>query len=233
MRILAIDTSGMAASAAVMNDDNLIGEWFIHHKKTHSQTLMPIIDQLLKAVELHPADIDLFAVSIGPGSFTGLRIGTAVIKGMAQALDKPVIGVPTLDGLAYNLPLYQGIICPIIDARRNNVYTSIYRFEESALVRQEDYLILEVDKLLEIVNAQKGTPVFLGDGVLKYRDYIIKGVEGRADFAPGNLLLQRASSIAMAALERVKRDGPQTFAELTPMYLRPSQAEREYKRCKR
>lgn len=128
MKVLALDTSSIVASVAVMNDGILLGEYTLNHNKTHSQKLVPIIQQLLSDLELEPFDIDLFAVSKGPGSFTGLRIAITTAKAMAYALDKPIIGVPTLDILAHNISFCQHLICPIMDARNNRVYTALYKW---------------------------------------------------------------------------------------------------------
>lgn len=128
MKIVAIDSSGLVASVAVTEDDNLIAEYTTNYKKTHSQTLLPMLDEVKKMIELDLSTLDAIAVSAGPGSFTGLRIGSATAKGLGLALNKPLIGVPTVDALAMNLYGTDQIICPLMDARRSQVYTGIYRF---------------------------------------------------------------------------------------------------------
>ena len=133
MKILAIDSSGIVASAAVVENDNLLGEYTINHKKTHSQTLLPMIDEVVRMLELDLHTIDAIAVAGGPGSFTGLRIGSATAKGLGFALDKPLIQIPTVDGLAYNLAGSSALVCPLMDARRNQVYTGLYRFWNNVL----------------------------------------------------------------------------------------------------
>ncbi|MBP5733988.1 MAG: tRNA (adenosine(37)-N6)-threonylcarbamoyltransferase complex dimerization subunit type 1 TsaB, partial [Lachnospiraceae bacterium] len=130
MKILGIDSSGLVASVAVTNDGVLLGEYTTNYKKTHSQTLLPMLDELKKMIELDLSTLDAIAISAGPGSFTGLRIGSATAKGLGLALDKPLIEVPTLEGLAYNLCGSNALVCPIMDARRNQVYTAVYEFEE-------------------------------------------------------------------------------------------------------
>lgn len=132
MKILAIDSSGLVASVAVTEDDNLIAEYTTNYKKTHSQTLLPMLDEVKKMIELDLNTIDAIAVSAGPGSFTGLRIGSATAKGLGLALNKPLIGVPTVDALAMNLYGTDQIICPLMDARRSQVYTGIYRFVQES-----------------------------------------------------------------------------------------------------
>ena len=131
MRILALDSSGLVASVAVVEDDQLIAEYTVNYKKTHSQTLLPMLDEIVKMTELDLDTIDAIAVSGGPGSFTGLRIGSATAKGLGLALKKPLIHIPTLEGLAYNLCGSADIVCPIMDARRGQVYTGIYEFDEN------------------------------------------------------------------------------------------------------
>ena len=128
MKILALDSSGLTASVAVIEDENLMGEYTMNYKKTHSQTLLPMLDELAKMIELDLQSIDAIAVAGGPGSFTGLRIGSATAKGLGLALDKPIIHVPTVDGLAYNLWGHQNLVCPLMDARRNQTYTGLYEF---------------------------------------------------------------------------------------------------------
>ena len=128
MKILGIDSSGIVASAALIDEERLIAEYTVNNKKTHSETLLPMIASLLEASGTDINDVDAIAIAAGPGSFTGLRIGAATAKGLAMAIDKPVIPVPTCEGLAYNLYGNSGLVCPVMDARRNQVYTGIYSF---------------------------------------------------------------------------------------------------------
>ena len=133
MKILGLDSSGIVASVAIVEDDALIAEYTVNYKKTHSQTLLPMLDEIAKMTELDLNSIDAIAVAAGPGSFTGLRIGSATAKGLGLALKKPLIAIPTVEGLAYNLYDIPGLICPIMDARRKQVYTGFYRFEGSEM----------------------------------------------------------------------------------------------------
>ena len=167
IKILAIDSSGLVASAAVVCGDELIAEYTINYQKTHSQTLLPMLDEIKKMVELDLESIDAIAVAAGPGSFTGLRIGSATAKGLGLALNKPLIGVPTVDGLAYNLYGTEKLICPIMDARRSQVYTGIYTFE-----REEDKFALKVikeqcaipmEEMISELNEIGREVIFLGD----------------------------------------------------------------------
>lgn len=228
MKILAIDTSSMVASAAVVDDDKLVAEYIINHKKTHSEQLMPIIEQVLQGCGTSIGEIDAVAVASGPGSFTGLRIGAATAKGLAHACGIKIIGVPTLDGLAFNLPYCQGIICPIMDARRNQVYTALYKWDQGSFYKLKPYCAMAISELLEDLRIRGERVVFLGDGVPVHRD-IIKNVLGdRAEFAPRNAGRQRASSIAELAMEALRRGEGQSGDAFVPFYLRKSQAEREY-----
>ena len=234
MKILSLDTSGTVASVAILDENVILGEYNINHNKTHSQKLMPMVNDLLNNLELKPADIDIFSVSVGPGSFTGLRIGIATVKGMAQALNKPVIGIPTLDGLAFNLAGYSGNICPIIDARNDNIYIALYTFNKYDLTlnMHVDYKALHIDELLNILS-NKEPIIFLGDGVLKHKEYLKEKLGTVASFAPSHNLLQRASSVGMAAFTKAKSGQLESYIDVLPLYLRASQAERLFKEnCK-
>ena len=139
MRILALDSSGMVASVAVVEEEHVLAEYTLNYKKTHSQTLLPMLDEIAKQIELDLDTIDAIAVAAGPGSFTGLRIGSATAKGLGLALDKPIIPVPTVDGLAYNLYGVECLVCPLMDARRNQVYTGLYTFEGDKMINIMPY----------------------------------------------------------------------------------------------
>ena len=156
MKILALDSSGIVASVAVVEDDTLLAEYTVNYKKTHSQTLLPMLDEIVKMTELELESVDAIAVAAGPGSFTGLRIGSATAKGLGLALKKPLVAVPTVDALAYNLYDAQGLICPIMDARRKQVYTGIYRFEEHQLMTLKEQWAAPIEELLEELNALVG-----------------------------------------------------------------------------
>ena len=227
MKILAIDSSGIVASAAVAQDDNLLGEYTINHKKTHSQTLLPMIDEVVRMLELDLHTIDAIAVAAGPGSFTGLRIGCATAKGMGLALEKPLIQIPTVDGLAYNLAGSGVSVCPLMDARRSQVYTGIYEFEQEELKALESQTAVSVQELTEKVNGLGREIIFLGDGVPVYRDILCENLKVPYHFAPAHMNKQRAGAVAALGL-RYLADGRTVHArEHRPDYLRMSQAERE------
>ena len=158
MKILGLDSSGIVASVAIVEDENLIAEYTVNYKKTHSQTLLPMLDELVKMTELDLDTIDAIAVAAGPGSFTGLRIGSATAKGLGLALKKPLVEIPTVDALAYNLYDSRALICPIMDARRSQVYTGIYRFQEHKLVTVEAQMAVPMAEMIEKLNARGSIP---------------------------------------------------------------------------
>lgn len=220
MNILAIDTSALTATAAILADVVLLGEISITTKLTHSQTIMPMIDELLKRVSLDISDIDLFACSEGPGSFTGLRIGIGTIKGLAYGLDKPVCGVSTLEALAHNIAFTPYTVSPIMDARRGQVYNALYKWQGESLFCTEEPRALSIEELCAEITEKT---VFVGDGVKVHRDKIKELLGDNALFAPPQHLLQRASSVAFAAQGKKSISA----AELSAVYLRKPQAERE------
>lgn len=227
MKILALDSSGIVASVAVVEDDTLLAEYTVNYKKTHSQTLLPMLDEVVKMTELDLGTIDAIAVAAGPGSFTGLRIGSATAKGLGLALDKPLVAVPTVEALAYNLYDVRGLVCPIMDARRSQVYTGIYRFEKHALTVVEEQMAVAVTELLDKLN-ELGEPVtFLGDGVPVFRDVIARTLKVSYSFAPAHVNKQRAAAVAALGMVYYKEGRVETAADHAPDYLRVSQAERE------
>lgn len=224
MKVLAIDTSSNAASVALMEDDILLGEFVLNHKKTHSQEIMPMIDEVLRRCECKVSDIDLFAAAKGPGSFTGLRIGIATVKGLAHSVNKPVIGIGTLEGLAHNLPFSEHTIVPIMDARRSQVYTGAYLWSDGELLEIGEPEAMSIEECVESCGNFLET-VFLGDGVPVYKEFIKEKLGDKAIFAPASCNMQKASSIAALALK--KAENCESYYGLEPLYLRKSQAERE------
>lgn len=227
MKILALDSSGLVASVAVVEDNQLLAEYTVNYKKTHSQTLLPMLDEIAKMIELDLETIDAIAVAAGPGSFTGLRIGSATAKGLGLALKKPLIPVPTVDALAYNLYDSTGVICPMMDARRKQVYTGIYRFADHELVTVSRQKAIAVEELIRELNALGEAVIFLGDGVTVYQEMLKENMQVPYSFAPAHLNKQRAGAVGALA-EKYYREGKTvTAAEHQPEYLRVSQAERE------
>lgn len=239
MKILAIDSSGQTASVAVWEDDLTLAEFSIHAKKTHSQTLLPMLEAVREKIELDMETIDAIAVTSGPGSFTGLRIGSATAKGFGFALNKPIVPVPTLEGLAYNLYGTDRIVCPLMDARRSQTYTGLYKFTADGANGYDMIVIKEqcavaIEEILGICNEQVskengGGVVFLGDGVPVFREEIERLLTVPYSFAPAHMNRQRAAAVAALAAKYYRQGKVRTAAEYTPEYLRLSQAERERK----
>lgn len=227
MRILALDSSGLVASVAIMEEEQTIAEYTVNYKKTHSQTLLPMLDEIVKMTEMDLNTIDAIAIAGGPGSFTGLRIGSATAKGLGLALGKPLIHVPTLEGLACNLYGCSSLICPIMDARRNQVYTGVYRLNESGLQVVKEQMAIDVGVLAEQLNALGEAVTFLGDGVPVYRDQLEEKLTVPFTFAPANMNRQRAASVGLRGFQYYREGRIESAAEHQPDYLRVSQAERE------
>ena len=213
VKLLALESSGLVASAAIVEDDVLIAEYTTDFKKTHSQTLLPMVDEIVKMTETDLSTIDAVAVSAGPGSFTGLRIGAATAKGLCLALNKPIIAVPTLDALIYGAGETEKLVVPIMDARRNQVYTKI----------DGKSTAMDMHELIELLNKTGKEVLFLGDGVPVYHEQIETELKVPHTYAPAHLNRQRAASVGALAL-KLKPTDADKFA---PEYLRKSQAERE------
>ncbi|MFQ7311869.1 MAG: tRNA (adenosine(37)-N6)-threonylcarbamoyltransferase complex dimerization subunit type 1 TsaB [Sellimonas sp.] len=226
MRILAMDSSGLTASIAVVEEEQILCEYTMNYKKTHSQTLLPMLDDAVRMTGLSLDSIDAIAVAGGPGSFTGLRIGSATAKGLGLALDKPLIHIPTVDAMAYRLYGFGGLICPIMDARRNQVYTGVYRFENSFEI-VERQMAEDIVKLAELLNSYGEKVVFLGDGVPVYKEKIRESVTVPFSFAPPHLNRQSAAAVGALGLVYAKEGKLENARDHQPDYLRVSQAERE------
>lgn len=227
MKILALDSSGLVASVAVAEDDTLLGEYTVNYKKTHSQTLLPMLDEVVRMIELDLSTVDAIAIAAGPGSFTGLRIGSATAKGLGLALGKPLVAVPTTEALAYNLYGVRDWICPMMDARRSQVYTGIYRFENGRLVAYKPQAPVAVSEIAEQLNALGQEVIFLGDGVPVYQELLGSLMKVPYQFAPAHVNRQRAASVAALGMLYAREGRFETAAEHRPEYLRLSQAERE------
>lgn len=229
MRILAIDSSSLVASVAVLEDDILMAEYTINYKKTHSQTLLPMIDEVAGMIELDLHTIDAIAVSKGPGSFTGLRIGSATAKGLGLALGKPIVAVPTVDAMAYNLLGNASLVVPIMDARRNQVYTGIYEFAGNEMHILREQCAEAIEELLADLNDRGRSVVFLGDGVPVFKEKIAEMLTVPFALAPAHMNRQRAGAVGALAELYYKKGIIESAADHKPEYLRLSQAERERK----
>lgn len=227
MKILGIDSSGLVASVAIVEDNDLKGEYTVNYKKTHSQTLLPMLDEVAKMIELDLNTIDAIAVSGGPGSFTGLRIGSATAKGLGLALNKPLIHIPTVDALAYNLTGHRDMVCPLMDARRNQTYTGLYRFDGNRMQIVKPQCAVGIDEIISEINKTGEAVVFLGDGVAVFENYIKENCQVPYSFAPAHVNKQRAGAVAALGLIYYENGQTETAVEHKPDYLRLSQAERE------
>ena len=226
MKLLCVDSSSETASVTVIEDNKILTELTYNDKKQHSVILMTLIDSAIKNSGNKISDIDGFVVSKGPGSFTGLRIGMATVKALAHGSDKPYASISTLDALAYSVPEFNGIICPLFDALRDNVYTALYKKSTDGLLTIYDHDAMEISKLIEKLN-ELGEPVlFLGDDSLKFKDKLSE-VKLGVFASPFNNLV-RASSLGFIALEKFKNNNFDNLDEDAPLYIRVSQAEREY-----
>lgn len=226
MRILAIDSSSLVAGIAVVDDFNTIIEYNVNYKKTHSQTLLPMLDEVKKMLELDLETLDAIAVSAGPGSFTGLRIGATTAKGLGLALKKPLVAVPTLEGLAYNMIGTSGYVCPIMDARRNQVYTGIYQVKHELEIKK-DQCAMDIHELIEQLNEFGEQVTFLGDGVPVFMEDLKKELTVPHFLSPAHMNRQRAASYGALGLCYAKAGKTIEAAMFHPDYLRQSQAERE------
>lgn len=229
MRILAIDTTASPVSAAIVTDGFLEGEFFLNVKTTHSQTLMPIIDSLLKMTNIKLDDIDLFAVDAGPGSFTGVRIGVSTVKGITYPLSKPCAAVSTLEAMAYSMPYSNGIVCAVMDARCSQVYNALFMLDDGKIERITEDRALSIDDLKnELTYYEENNIYLVGDGA----DICYKAFADEfpmLTLAPMNIRFQHAYGTAMAAAKMHENGCLCTSDDLIPIYLRVPQAERELK----
>ena len=224
MKILSLDTSATVASVAIAEDRTPLAEYTLNAKNTHSETLLPMIEAALKALSLKPCDIDLFALSAGPGSFTGVRIGAATVKGLAFASNKPCIEVSTLEALAQNLVIKEGLICPVMNARRSQVYTALFRSDGKALTRLMPDSALSIEELDDLLLQYREAVALVGDGY----DICKQGFsKTELCYVPEAMRLQSALSVAAIALKKYESGEVSTDSALSVNYLRPSQAERE------
>lgn len=233
MKILAIDSSGLVASVAIVTEEECIAEYTVNYKKTHSQTLLPMLDAISAMIDLDGSSIDAIAVAKGPGSFTGLRIGSATAKGLAAAWKKPIIPIPTVDALAYNCYGSDKLICPLMDARRSQTYTGLYKF-----VRRNDtydmgvivpQTVVDIEQIANDINVRGEEVIFLGDGVPVFAEKLQEIMRVPYSFAPPSCNRQRAALVGTLGISYYKQGCMEKPEEHAPEYLRLSQAERERK----
>ena len=226
MKILALDTSAKVSSVSIVTEERVMAEFSVHLNFTHSQTIMPMCEQLLSCCQIPLEEIDAFAVSKGPGSFTGLRIGLSAVKGMAFSLQKPCIGVSTLDALALNGRHFEGIVCCVMDARCNQVHDALYQNRQGAFTKLTEDRALFIDELSQELKELQKPVLLIGDGAeLCYNK--LSGILPSLFLAAENNRYQRASSVGLAALEKARRGEFLSASELVPQYLRLPQAQRE------
>ena len=223
MKILAIDTSTRVGSIAVVEGPLLKAQQILNIRATHNQRLLPGIERILADAGWSLDDLDGFAVSLGPGSFTGLRIGLSVVKGLAWATGKPLATVPTLDALAANVSFVPHKICPILDARKGEIYTALYRQgAEGIPLRLTSYMAIKPEELIALVSE---TTVIIGDGLLSYGDYLKRELGNRLVLAPPHLSVIHASCVAWLAWHKLRSGESDDVSSCTPLYVRPSEAE--------
>lgn len=229
MLVLSVDSSYSTATCALIKDDKILAEINLNDKKQHSVILMRLIDSILKEYEIDINDIDAFIISRGPGSFTGLRIGMATLKGLAFASKKPLISVSTLDALAYNSISFKGIICPIMDALRDNIYTCLYKNENNNLTPLIKEQCLNINELVTILKEQTLPIIFVGDGVAKHKEFLQENIPN-SFFAPNHSNFPKASSVGELGIKKINDGVIENIDSINPIYLRKSQAEREYEK---
>ena len=223
MKIIAIDSSGLAVSAALADENGIIAEYCLNFKITHSQTLMPAIDNIISVTNFDINTLDYVAITSGPGSFTGLRIGAATAKGIAHGLGIKIIPVPTLEALAYNVFENNNIICPIMDAKRSQVYNAFYRFNNGELIEIYEQKARSIDEVIQKACDFDCKVIFLGDGVNVYKEKLV--CNDKFILASQNCCIQRAASVAAIAFKYTQK--AVNCNDFAPFYLRKSQAERE------
>jgi tRNA threonylcarbamoyladenosine biosynthesis protein TsaB len=226
MKILAVETSAVAASCCICEDGKLLAQSFQNNGLTHSRTLMPMIVGMLENTGLTVGEMDALAVAVGPGSFTGLRIGVSAVKGLAWAAEKPVCAVSTLEGMAWNLGLENGNICCAMDARRKQVYNALFRVENGQVIRETEDRAISLEELFQNEKLHTDGYVVVGDGAKLCYDYgVAQGA--KLTLAPAHLVQQSAWGVAQVALRQLERGEALNAQDLAPNYLRLSQAERE------
>ena len=228
MKILALDTSTIMTTCAVLNENQVLGEYSLNQDMSHSEKLVPMVKEVLDSLDLKIEDIDLYGVTKGPGSFTGLRIGVATVKTFAHLFDRPIVGISTLEALAFNLP-YNEIIVPMIDARRNRVYTGVYSWKGNKLETLMEPNVIEIDELLDYLNNTYNQIIVNGNGSFLYKDKISGILRDKVRFSTISHNSCQATSVGELALIKYKDGYMDNYYTLVPEYLRESQAQRELK----
>lgn len=222
MKLLAIDTSTMMGGVAILDNDVLLAESRLNVIVTHSERLLTEINHLLLRTGINISEIDIFAVAIGPGSFTGLRVGLSTVKGLIYPTQKKLVSVPTLEAFAWNLPYSSYQVCPVLDARKKEVYAAIFSWSDGNFTRIVNEQTFKIDNLLERINMPT---IFLGEGALIYKENILKKLHGKAFFAPPHLMAPSPSSVGYLGMKKALQGSFDDIAKAVPLYLRRSEAE--------
>lgn len=230
MKILGIDTSTMTASVGIIEDDQVLIDLKYDVKITYSEVLLSSIDLVLKTVELEVEKLDGFAISIGPGSFTGLRIGLSTVKGLCFASGKPLASVNSLDALASLSLFCRYPVVPLLDAKKNQVYAAIYDTSEGELKRKSGYLVVDIEELIKNISSKT---LFVGPGVKVYQRDLIQFLGDKAHFAPNEQSLPSGACVARIGLGKIISGQVENITDLEPMYLRKSEAELKFRNVKR
>ncbi len=226
MKVLGIDTSTSCGAVGLIDDGEILSDTLLNIPVTHSERLLGAIESVLREARCSIGDVDAWAISLGPGSFTGLRIGVSTVKGLAFATGKPVAGVSTLDALASQISPTSYLVCPILDARKNEVYTAFYRYGEGDILgRQSDDQALRPEDLIKRV---KERTIFLGDGVRTYRDFLLHSLPSLATFPVAPLHVPHGSMVAKLGFELLKKGEHLNVSTFSPVYIRPSEAEMKW-----
>ena len=226
MKVLGIDTSTSCGAVGLIDDGEVLSDYLLNIPVTHSERLLGAIEFVLREARCPVGDVDGWAISLGPGSFTGLRIGVSTVKGLAFATGKPVVGVTTLDVLASQVSPTSYLICPILDARKKEVYTAFYRYgEEDFLRRQSDYQALRPEDLVKKI---KERTIFIGDGVRTYRDFLLHSLYSLATFPAAPLYVSHGSMVAKLGFDLLKKGEHLNVSTFSPIYIRPSEAEMKW-----
>lgn len=229
MRCLALESSSIVAGAALMEEDRVVGEIRTHYKKNHSERLLPMVDQLLTSCQCTLREVDFFAANIGPGSFTGIRIGVSTVKGLAQALQKPVVAVDSLESLAVQTPYFSGWCAPMIDAQKNLIYTAAYSFEDGKKSIQQAPDVFHLLEWLEMLKKTGISVLFSGDAAAMHRSRIVEILGAQAHFTTALHRMPTAAAVAQCAMEKAMLKELISPKEMIPLYLRTSQAERAWR----
>ena len=229
MKILSIESASVTASSAVSDDEKILGEYTLRHKKTHSEKLMPLIEELMGELNLKINDIDVISISKGPGSYTGLRIGAAIAKSLAYAADIKIVSIPTMKSLAANVYNEHKLIVPIMDAKAGRIYTGIYKWDNGECKEVLEQFPCNIDELIQILNEYEEPIIFNGDGSVNYRKRIEDGLNKKAYFAPEVFNYLKASTLAFIGYKMAVQGNIVSANEFNPQYLRLSQAERNRK----